>query len=113
MDASELGSLPVVGPAGLTAIRDAPWLRGQADTIPEGREIPGNTGRSGSHASSVRLPQCPRTVPIGPRGPAEHLFRGNLAVLDWGTRPAPLFDIRVAADPTSAPVIRPSSLLSQ
>jgi hypothetical protein len=94
--------------AGLTAIPGAPLPGRQADTTPVIRDIPGSTVHSGSRASTVGRLRCPRTAPIEPPSPAALPFRGNRAVLGWGTKPAPPFGICVASDPTSVPVFHPS-----
>ena len=94
--------------AGLTAIRDAHWPHRQTGTIPVSRDIVGSTAHSGSHASTVGPPRCPRTAQIWRRGPEEYPFRGNHAVPGWGTRSAPPSGTRVASDPISASEIRPS-----
>ncbi len=97
-----------ISATGLTSIRDAPWPRCQADTIPGEREIRGNTAHSGSHGSTGNPLPDPQIAWIGLRDRSERPFRGNHAVLGWGTTPPQPVGICVALDSTSVPVIRPS-----
>jgi hypothetical protein len=92
----------------LTSIRDALWPHRRADTIPGDREIRGSTVRSGSHASTGNPLPDPQIASIGLQGPSERPFRGNRAVLDWGTKPPRPVGIGVALDSIAVPVIRPS-----
>ena len=97
-----------IGATGLTSIRDAPWPRRQGDTIRGEQEIRGSTAHSGSHVSTGNPLPDPQIAWSGLRDRSERPFRGNHAVLDWGTTPPRPVGICVAIDSISVPVIRPS-----
>jgi hypothetical protein len=97
-----------IGATRLTSIRAAPWPRRQGDTIRGEQEIRGSTAHSGSHASTGNPLPDPQIAWIGLRDRSERPFRGNHAVLDWGTTPPRPVGICVALDSIAVPVIRPS-----
>jgi hypothetical protein len=97
-----------IGATRLTSIRAEPWPRRQGDTIRGEQEIRGSTAHSGSHASTGNPLPDPQIAWIGLRDRSERPFRGNHAVLDWGTTPPRPVGICVALDSIAVPVIRPS-----